>query len=101
MIWGQGEAEGGLKGEGGGVFVLRGRLEAVGGVWGLFGSFWGVFGAGLVPLGEFGGGLLGLDQIPWGYFGGICWGEGVDSIFGGFWRQIGSHMEAWGVVWIP
>ena len=83
----------GLEGVG---FVLGGRLEAVGGIWWFFGSFWGVFGAGLVPLGGFGGewrGVLGLDQIPWGYFGGICWGEGVDSIF---WGVLEADWELYG-----
>ena len=75
MIWGWGEAEvGGLKGEGRGEFVLGGRLEAVGGVWGLFGSFWGVFGAGLVPLEGFGG-EVGVGSDPLGVF----WGGSVEG----------------------
>ena len=83
----------------GGVGGYWGGLEAVGGIWGSIG----------VPRGHFGGGV-GVDLMPQGAFGGVLWGQigspggilgwgGGLGFLGGFWREIGTHMEAWGVVW--
>ena len=63
----------------------------------MFGSFWGVFGAGLVPLGGFGGGVLGLDQILWGDLLGGGGRFDFLGVLGADWEPYGGL----GVVWIP